>query len=417
MKQNKLKLFLVMAALVTALLSFGLIAYADEQVGAMQEVKQSNAYDHNIYLELKGPLTTDTAYYEISVSLDNTNWTIKDKGTSSLSPYISGLNSNTVYYVRVRAYTKTYVSGKGSVYTYGPYSEPIKAITTGDAKIKNLKQSSATTSSITLSWDKVPGVAGYRIYNQYPSDSVAPIATTTTNSVVIKNIKSTTNNSYYVKAYYQCGSFVKNSSDYSSFYSSNVKLKPANIKTRDISIPYYFSSSKKIEVRVNKQEKTTGYQIKAYKYNGKKAVAFIKNGTSSYGEYVANINPYCFYKIQVRGYSVINGKNVYSDKWTTIYTAHQPEVKMKVNSQKNGYNLTWDTVKGATSYTVYASTKQKSGYKKVATVKKTSYKFTKLNRKALKSGKKYYVYVVANRKVGKTTYKSDASYCYYLTLK
>jgi fibronectin type 3 domain-containing protein len=76
----------------------------------------------------------------------------------------------------------------------------------------------------------------------------------------------------------------------------------------------------------------------------------------------------------------------------------------------------WDTVKGATSYTIYLSTKQKSGYKKVGTTKKTSFTLKKYGKSALKKNKTYYVYVVANKKVGKTTYTSDATYCYQFKL-
>ena len=90
---------------------------------------------------------------------------------------------------------------------------------------------------------------------------------------------------------------------------------------------------------------------------------------------------------------------------------------MDLKAGKKTLTASWKKVAGATSYTVYVSTKQKSGYKKVTTTKKESYKITKYGKKKLSSNKKYYVYVVANTKVGKTTYKSNADYCWYLKTK
>ena len=71
---------------------------------------------------------------------------------------------------------------------------------------------------------------------------------------------------------------------------------------------------------------------------------------------------------------------------------------------------------GATSYTVYVSNKEKSGYKKVGTYnsKKTSVTIKKYGKAALKSGKTYYVKVVAEKKVKiNKKYKTFKSTLYY----
>jgi hypothetical protein len=62
-----------------------------------------------------------------------------------------------------------------------------------------------------------------------------------------------------------------------------------------------------------------------------------------------------------------------------------------------------------TSYTIYISKSEKSGYKKVETVssKKTSYTVSKYNKKALKKGTTYYIKIVPNAKIGKKTRSSE----------
>ena len=66
--------------------------------------------------------------------------------------------------------------------------------------------------------------------------------------------------------------------------------------------------------------------------------------------------------------------------------------------------IKYKKVKNAHGYEIYRSNKKKSGYKKVATTKKTSYK-----NKKLKSRKKYYYKVRAYRTVNGQKYYSSYS--------
>ena len=79
------------------------------------------------------------------------------------------------------------------------------------------------------------------------------------------------------------------------------------------------------------------------------------------------------------------------------------------SASKKKITVKWKKIKGATSYTIYASTKQNSGFKKIKTIsakKKSSYTFKKIGKKKLKKKKRYYVRVAYNTKVGKKTVKS-----------
>lgn len=78
----------------------------------------------------------------------------------------------------------------------------------------------------------------------------------------------------------------------------------------------------------------------------------------------------------------------------------------------NQFNAVWTKQEGATGYDVYVSTKPTTGYKRVKSVGKSTYSATisKLSGKKFSSKKKYYVYIVTKKKVGKVTHKSGRLY-------
>ena len=77
-------------------------------------------------------------------------------------------------------------------------------------------------------------------------------------------------------------------------------------------------------------------------------------------------------------------------------------VLKKAKPGKKKVTLSWKKIGTATGYQVFMSTKKSSGFKKIATIKKT--KTVIFTKKKLKSKKTYYFRVCAYRKVGKTTY-------------
>lgn len=414
MNKKRSKLLLSLMVMMVTLICMSIVAFADEpsaKPSVVTGVKQTDASQSSVKIEWDAVLVDGDANYSVEISADNVNYVEKNDGTYSPSCYISGVSSAKKYFVRVRAYTKYWDSNSsGYVKVYGDYSKPIVVATSPSQKVVNLKEISATTSSVTLSWSKVAGANGYYIYKEYPSSDIKPVAKTTTNKVTLKNISRNSTDSYYVTPYVQ-GTTYTAIGNYTSIYSSDIKLKPANIAKSKIKVTSYYSAIEKIQVVVDIQKKTDGVLVKAYKNKDKKAAAS-EYTTSSYGVFLENIKVNNFYRIDVKGYSVINGKKIYSDKCTSIYIAQQPKVSLKWSGNK--IKTSWAKTNGATSYTVYASTKKNSGYKKVATTKKTSYKISKIGKTATKKGKRYYVYVVANKKVGKTTYKGNADYSYYL---
>ena len=148
-------------------------------------------------------------------------------------------------------------------------------------------------------------------------------------------------------------------------------------------------------------------------YQGKKQVATDSAAYSNKGSFKVKNNK--IYTVQVRAYTTINDQVVYGDWSDTAYLFTQPMI-----SKKNGITIDgsgrmkvkWGKISGVTGYEVYASTKELTGYKKVASVKakKGSATIKKLGKKKFSKKKTYYVYIVAKKKVDGVTYTSGRHY-------
>ena len=210
----------------------------------------------------------------------------------------------------------------------------------------------------------------------------------------------------YVYPVRSSGSYNAAPSYSKGIYDFNLKLVPT--KVQNVHFTYYWSSLKEVVMEFDKTVYSDGYVYELYNYKNKK----ISSGTaSSSSTYLKNITTTQFYKVRVRSYVTVNNKTIYGEWSDYKMFGQQPKVNIKKSGK--GVKLSWKKVKGAKSYTVYMSTKQKSGYKKIKTLKKNSLKVTKFKNKKLKKNKKYYVYVVANTKFGKTTVKTPKTLTYW----
>ena len=141
--------------------------------------------------------------------------------------------------------------------------------------------------------------------------------------------------------------------------------------------------------------------------------------------YIAGLENGKTYKVSVRAVNrnSADGTVAYGEWSDVLYFAKDPSYKLSVKTSKKKIQLNWKKVKGASNYTVYISDKQNSGYKKVGTYnsKKTSATIRKFGKKALKSGKTYYVRIDASKnvKVNKKskTFKNTQYYTWKVKVK
>lgn len=399
-----MKSLLTATVLTVMVLAMGVMVSAatTQTPGKVTGLKQTDAYTSSVDIEWDAQLVDCT--YVVEISEDGKNW-VSQSDTYSTSKYLYNLSTGKTYYVRVRAN-----SGSSSSPKYGPYSDTL-AVVTEPAEIKSVYQTSATTSSITIGWSKAEGATSYQIY-QYVNGVYLLKGETSNTSYTFSGLKNTQSfafSSIRVDAVRSAGTF--KAARYGTSLS-NYSLRLIPKKVSNVTIRAYYKSLKEISLGFDQTLYADGYQYQLYDLNGKKAIS--TSVTSSYySTYIKNLKLNRFYKVRVRAYATINGKNVYG-AWSDYKAfAFQPEVKLK--SSGRNVKLSWKKVKGAKNYTVYMSTSQKSGYKKVKTLKKTSYKATKFKKKKLSKKKTYYFYVVANTKLGKKKVKSDVELCYWIT--
>ena len=102
-----------------------------------------------------------------------------------------------------------------------------------------------------------------------------------------------------------------------------------------------------------------------------------------------------------------NKKSEWSDK---LYCLTQPLIKGVSYNKSGAMELSFNKIKGASDYTVYMSTKEKKGYKKVKTLKGNFVTISKLGKQKISKSKKYYVYIVTRMKKNGHTYTSGRNY-------
>lgn len=394
--------------LMTAVMMLSVVFCAVPTVGAkttkVTGLKQTSASRTSIGFSWTTQLGVD--YYEVQMKESNSNnWVTMTEYAYGGNRTEYNLSTATNYDVRVRAVSSYYDSGWSDVVTMG----------TACDRVTNLKQTYAQTNSITFSWSKVNKAEKYQLCF-YNNDIETVKGITSNTSYTVKNLKSSNFPKYvYVKPvrYVNGYSVVENENWYSyeELYDFQLRLRPG--KGPKPTVSNYYGYSKQEDIKIYANSNADGYECKIYNAKGKNVGTYSTTSYSDYSYfYLKNISSNQYYKIRVRGYVNVNGKRLYGTWSNPIYTHLKTNLKLKFVGSKK-INVSWNKVAGATSYSVYSSDKN-GGYKKVCTTKKNSVSVTKVKNKKLKLGKTYYFYVIANKKVGKTTYKSGLKEAYYI---
>lgn len=393
-----IKAFLSVAVLATMMFAMSVAVMAAEPA-KVTGLKQVDASDNSIKVEWEAVLGEDIRY-EVSMSKDNVTWDVVDDSRYSNTYYASNLTAGRSYYFKIRAYSDS---------EYGLDSDVFEAVT-APSQIENVVQTGATVSTYTISWSKVDGATSYVVYRKQDGNEYV-VGTTTGTSYIVTgfNNKIEMTTDIYVYPVRSSKTFNAAPSYSKGIYKYNLKLVPA--KVQNVHFTNYYSSIKEVRMEFDKTIYSEGYVYEVYNSKNKK----ISSGTAStYGTYLKNITATQFYKVRVRSYVTINNKILYGEWSDYKMFGQQPKVNFKKAGK--GVKISWKKVKGAKNYTVYMSTKEKSGYKKIKTLKKNSLKVTKFKKKKIKKNKKYYVYVVANTKMGKQKIKTPVSSTYWFKI-
>ncbi len=403
-------------AFVMALACVGVAKAETVAPGQVMGLKQSAAKETSVKVEWTA-LLNNGVKYEVDISTDNVNWIPKDT-TSANSSGISGLTAGTSYYVRVRAYV---VDESTEEKLYGAYSASMDVVTAPNVKPVNVKKLDATTNSITIQWDNVEGANTYYIKytNSAQEQLYVPASTTTSTSVVLTGIAA--NSRSYIDIY---PAKTNSTNTYTAIggneLSTSYMVVPG--KVTGVAVDGYWVSLGQMDVKCTRISGYSSYEAELWTCYKKKD----KKLTSAYNGYTTRVDiglshselkKHRFFKVRMRGYTTNSAEEKIYGEWSDwMYVCQQPHI-ISTKSVKKGIQVRYDTIKGADRYVVYMSTKKDSGYKKIGTTKKTKYTIKKFGKKKLKKGKTYYIYVVAQNKVGKKYYSELDNYVNKITWK
>lgn len=196
---------------------------------------------------------------------------------------------------RVRAYIKQ--DGKK---VWGKWSEILTASTKAAGKVKGLKVSSCTSSSIKLKWNKATDADGYEVYRlNTKTNKYEKIKSTTKTTFTNENLTYATQYKYKVRAYMKEGG-KKHYGKYSSVLTATAA--PAKVK----GVKASEATKTTLTVKWNKAKNASGYELYVTGANFKKTVTTTKTTYKLTG-----LTKNTKYTVKVRAYITLSNKKYY----------------------------------------------------------------------------------------------------------
>ncbi len=247
----------------------------------------------------------------------------------------------------------------------------------------------AKDTTVDLTWDKVPGAAGYRVYVKSGSSWKA-LKTTTARKYTAEGLSSGTTYTFAIKSYSKSNGKTVWASDFATVNATTAPGVTSSLKSTagTNSVTLKWSAVKGAGgYRVFVKNTVTGKWDIAVRTTGKKTTATVEG-----------LEPGKKYTFAVRAY-VNNGSIVWAPKYKSINTVTKPGVTDKVTSTstENTVTLNWSKVPGATGYRVYIL--KNGAWKALKTTTGLTYTAT-----GLTAGTKYTFAVKAYTKLSGTTY-------------
>lgn len=253
-----------------------------------------------------------------------------------------------------------------------------------------LKQTAATTTSVTIAWGAVSGAAEYQVeISTDGGKNYKILGYTSKTGVKITGLQA--DKRYVIRM------FAYSSADWTGYYKAiYVWTAPKKVSLSS----FAFGSKGCTFSMKNPGANVDGYKVtyKNYK-NGSSATKYV----SGYKSFSVPLSGNCFYKATITPYVKISNKIYAGTDGVTVYVSSQPKLQKKSNTNSS-MSVKWPKTYGATSYTVYVKKPGASSFQKMTTTTAQYYTL-----RGMKIGKKYYIRVVANKKVGSKTWQSEKS--------
>lgn len=283
-----------------------------------------------------------------------------------------------VYTYKVVAYLERNAGDKTEKY-YGESDCQAVYIMTAPSSVK---AASVNYNSAQITFSEVEGASGYNIYRSTKSDSgFAKVGTTAANVFTYKDTGLATGTTYYYKVEaYKSGNQIAGA----GIMSAAANVQP--MITTPVNVTAVSKSYNSIRITWDKVDGAQKYEV--YRSTSKNS-GYVKVGSAkntAYTDKKLETNKKYYYKV-----NAVYGKYTSSYSKTTNSKA-VPAATSSLKIVSRDYNqleVQWKKVAGANKYTIYRSTKQTSGYKKLGTFFTTTFLDT-----GVKGGVKYYYKVV-----------------------
>ena len=262
---------------------------------------------------------------------------------------------------------------KSNVTLYAVWSKNIEAPVVTASNV-------SSTGKIKLTWNAVDGAKKYNVYRATSKSGTYKLVWTTVKTSYINTSIAAGKTRYY--------KVCAVGADGSEGNMSEIVVRACDCAKPVITLSSVASTGK-VKVSWKAVEGATGYQVyRSATKNG--TFSLIKTTTDlSYTDTSAAAGEKYYYKVK----AIFDGKSsansaFSSAKYRTTDLA-APVVTVTLTS-KGSPKLTWDAVKGATSYKVYRSTSKNGTFKRIATTTNTSLTNVSANAKTT-----YYYKVIA----------------------
>ena len=198
-----------------------------------------------------------------------------------------------------------------------------------------------TTGGIKLSWNKIAGVYGYRLYYKTSSGGWKRFKDTTATSFTDSGVSPNRTETYTIRC------IDKNGKTVSGFYSKGWSKKYTPVAP---TITRLSNTSKGVSVTWNKIAGVYGYRLYQKTSNGWKR---IKDTTAtSFTDSAVSANQTKTYTIRCidKNGKTVSGFN--SKGWSKKYTAATPKIT-KLTNRSKGVSVTWNKIAGVYGYRLY----------------------------------------------------------------
>lgn len=243
--------------------------------------------------------------------------------------------------------------------------------------VKNLKQTAITNSSVTLSWSKISGVTGYKVYKLNAKDKWELASTTSKLTYTDSKLSMGDTAQYKVRAYTKMGS-----KTYYGAYSSVLKVtmsKPGVVGKLTAT-----KGENYITLTWTKAENANGYKV--YLYDSKTGKFTEKASVTALTYKVTGLTANTEYKLAVKAYYKASASNItYADKQKEITASTKPSVVNGLTYDKNAVyfdrvTLNWKQSKNISGYQISINnTATKETKTETVGVDKTSYTVSSLD--------------------------------------